>query len=497
MSSGIKGYDLLADYFDVFNEEVRQFFDPFASNDGSLRSSRVHMDSRVRWLQDNIGIQKSYDDSDIDSDETVDSDDESSYETAEEYEEEIDKSGGIEPLGTFWSSSEKTLFFHCLSRYSIHRFEEWRDQLPAKSKFEIMVYYKVLQDNLNLLKRSDMKRFGGILSRTELPIAYEMDEFFIDFEEEMSARIRLEADKKYTEEEESDGLISLENWNKRWLPIYSRTAIEELSPVCKEPLPFSQDAIVFLTKCCKDYTKRVLTSALLNGLEKVSVPTAMFCEKEDLPNDDLTVTHGKSSNHFPRIVTKETIANAVTLLKQEGFETPTLGETVLRTLEKFQLKYQEKGKLFKNKHVTMSLVSSLISNFPIANTTAYHDKNESHRDPPLDLIIAQKLHKLNGGPPPRKKQRLAAATRRFPEDDTLDRIDNPLELDLCDWETQLIDAADTRKSRVYQHTLLAYFSRNTEPLDLKTLTTDLDMASSCPVPSLTSSMVNRYLHTNT
>lgn len=501
MGSEQDGYDLLADYFDVFNEEVRQFFDPYASNDGSMKGSRVHTESKVRWLQDNTREHEREDnDSDIEFDDMPDSDDESNYETAEEYEEEINKNDEIEPLGTFWSSSEKTMFFHCLSRYSIHRLAEWRDRLPAKSSFEIMVYYRVLRDNLDSLKNSDMKRFGGILSRVDLPIAYEMDEFFVEFEERMSAGIRIETDKQLTEEEDDLQLICVKNWERRWLPIYSRSAIEELSPMCKEPLPFSHEALSFLTKCCEDYTKKVLTSALLNDLEKVSVPAAMFRqdgdEDVDPPSDDLVITQDKSKDIFPHVVNKESIANAVKLLKQEGLSTPTLGETVLRTLEKFQLKHQETGKLFKNKHVTMSLVPSLLSNFPISNITTHCDQADSNRDFQPDLTIARKLYKLNGGPPPRKKRRLVEG-QRFLEDDPLDRMDNPLEFDLCDWETQLIDDVDARRSRVYQHTLLAYYSRETTPLDLAEPSTDPANAPSCPVPQLTSSMVSRYLHSNT
>lgn len=504
MNPSIKDCDVVADYYDIFNEEVKQFFDPFANNDIPLRSSRVHMDSRVRWLQDArsepIGENLA-----SDSDDFTDSDNESNYETAEEYEEEVKKSSETELLGTFWSASEKTLFFHCLSRYSIHRLEEWRSQLPAKSEYEIMVYYWVLKHNLNLLKRSDMKRFGGILSRIDLPIAYEMDEFFVDFEEQMSARVRIETDKVVTEEEGNDNtLISVKSWSKRWPPIYSNTGIQELLPICKEPLPFSQEALTFMTQCCRDYTRRLLTSIFLTDLERISVPTSLFrdqAEEKQETMDHMVIVHSKSAPSFPRIITKEQVFEAINLLKHEGLNTPTLGETVLRTLDKFQLRHQKKGKLFKNKHVTKSLVSTLVSNFPFANAATYYNVQESQPDSELDLVVAQKLHKLNGGHPPRKKRRVSADTSRFPEDDTLDRIDNPFELELCDWETQLMDKKDTRRSRLYQHELLAYFSRQTTPVVLTPLSTDPgDQSSgpvSTPVPFLTSSMVNRYLHTNT
>lgn len=491
MSNSHNKGDLVANYFDVFNQEVRQFLDPHAHRDYDIRGSRIHIDSRVKWLQEKDKVRES--EGDID------------YESAEDEEIEVEKKINDCALGTYWTASEKRMFFHCLSRYSIHRLEEWRGRLMNKSKFEILVYYEVLKKNLDCLKKSDMKNFGGILSRMEVPIAYEMDEFFISFEESMCGKVRTEMDTAPIDVNQDEYLISLKNWNKRWLPIYSKTAIEELSPVCKEPLPVSKECLNFLTECCRVYTKKLLWYAVLSDIERASVSRDIFSNKEksaSSDSDDLVITNNQSHSSFPHIVTKESIFKALGLLKQEGYKAPTLGETILQTLEKFQLKHQENGKLFKNQKVAMSLVPSFLQNATISSTflnTPKRTMKENSKDSP-DFLIARKLYKLNGGNG-HKRRRMSPEELldRFAEDDEMDRIDNPLELQLCDWETQFMDDTDTHKSLAYQHALLLYFSG--EPQTDYTIphptSTETNPIQECPIPSLSTSLINRFLYTNT
>lgn len=502
MVNGKKSRDLLADYFDVFNEEVKQFLDPFASNDYELEGSHIHMNSKVSWLEDNEKTENSGSvselDSESESDGATDSNDDEHYQTAEEYQEETsrtdDDSSGL--MGSFWSVSEKIMFFHCLSRYSIHGLDEWRDRIPSKSKFEILVYYKVLKENL-----SQLKRLGGnlrrILSRGELPIAYEMDEFYISLEERMSTRVRLETDTPATDSDQDEsGLISFENWNKRWRPIYSKTRAEELTPTCREPLPFSQDAMDFLTKRCIEYTRRVLTTAILTDMEKVSIPTALFRGQEEEANpDDSTIIFSNPKKYFPHVVTKESIVNAVYLLRQEGFHAPTLPETVLRTIEKFELEHDKDGNLFRSKSLTTSLVPSLLETFSINGLPVSRQEPVPVPDKRLDLALARKLYKLNGGKPPHKKRKTEPQEDSFLQDDELDRMDNPLELELCDWETQLLDAADMRESRLHQHRLMAYLTGDTTPLTVEPNNTIQDSKS--PIPLVPTTMIKRYMHSNT
>ncbi|QLQ82350.1 hypothetical protein HG537_0H01110 [Torulaspora globosa] len=495
MVNGKKSRDVLADYFDVFNREVKQFLDPFASNDYELEGSYVHIGSKVCWFEDNGGIDDTGSVSEADSDELTDSSDDE-YETAEEYQEEsvrrVEDSNGL--MGSFWSVSEKIMFFHCLSRYSIHGLDEWRDRIPTKSKFEILVYYKVLRENLNRLKKIG-GNFRRILSRAELPIAYEMDEFYISLEERMSARVRLETDTPATDPDDGgNGLISFENWNKRWRPIYSKTRIEELTPACYLPLPFSQDAIDFLTKRCIEYTRRVLTTAILTDMEKVSIPTALFRgQQEEANTDDRTIVFSNPKKYFPHVVTKESILNAVYLLRQEGFNAPTLPETILNTINKFELQHDEDGRLFRTKSLTTSLVPSLLETFSI-NGLPVSRQEPITTDQELDLALVKKLYKLNGGKPPLKKRRIEDQDS-FLEDDELDRMDNPLELELCDWETKILDVADMRESRLHQHTLIAYLTGDTTPVTMEPNTTQQDMKS--PIPLVPTKMIKRYLHSNT
>ncbi|QLL31942.1 hypothetical protein HG536_0C01090 [Torulaspora globosa] len=497
-----KSRDLLADYFDVFNEEVKQFLDPYASNDYELEGSHIHIDSKVSWFEDNKKTEDTASvselESESESDDAADSYDDERYQTAEEYQEETPRRDGDNggSMGSFWSVAEKIMFFHCLSRYSIHGLDEWRERLPSKSKFEILVYYRVLKENLNRLKTLGGS-FRRILSRAELPIAYEMDEFYVSLEERMSARVRLETDTPAVDSEpDESGLISFENWNKRWMPIYSKTRAEELTPACYQPLPFSQDAMDFLTQRCIEYTRRLLTTAILTDMEKVSIPTALFRGQEEEANaDDRTIVFSNPKKYFPHVVTKESIVNAVYLLRQEGFDAPTLPETILRTIKKFDLEHDEDGRLFRSKSLTASLVPSLLESFSVTGLPLSRQEAVGHPDEELDLPLIKKLYRLNGGKPPHKKRRIEQPEDHFLQDDELDRMDNPLELELCDWETQLLDAADMRESRLHQHRLIAYFTGDTTPLTVEANTTLQDIKS--PIPLVPTTMIKRYMHSNT
>lgn len=503
MANAKKSRDFVADYYDVFNEEVKQFLDPFAGNDYELEGSRIHMDSKVCWFEDHERADEPVSSSEVES-ESADSedsdDDEERYETAEEYQEEsVEKSDGATvSLGTFWSVSEKIIFFHCLSRYSIHCLDEWRDRLPHKSKFEILVYYRVLKENLDHLKRFGNK-LSGILSRADLPIAYEMDEFYVELEERISGKVRLEYEKPAPDSHTGDesSLLALDNWNKRWLPIYSKTRVEELTPACFQPLPFSQDAINLLTRRCIDYTRRLVTTVILSEIEKICVPVAMFQEQDHQSaahHEDQTLVISHSKKGFPHVITKESIVNAVYALRQEGFEAPTLAETVVRTIQKFELKHEENGKLFKNRFVTRSLMPSLLESLgsPTALPTSSSEPTEKRQD----VALINKLYKLNGGKPPSKKRRIAELQDGFIQDDELHRMDNPLELQLCDWETQMMDAADQRQSRRHQHIMMAYLAGDTTALTIEPPTTTRE-ATTCPIPAIPATMINRFLHSNT
>ncbi|KAG7663376.1 uncharacterized protein J8A68_003124 [[Candida] subhashii] len=94
--------------------------------------------------------------------------------------------------GTLWTPQEKEIFFDSLSKYSIHRFDLIQSRLKTKTKIEIMNYYNLLSHELKKLKsrkrhRRDkykLRKWSSKLLRYDkLPIAYEISEYFIKFEE--------------------------------------------------------------------------------------------------------------------------------------------------------------------------------------------------------------------------------------------------------------------------------------------------------------------------
>lgn len=114
--------------------------------------------------------------------------------------------------GSWWSADEKETFFRCLARYSIHRVSEWCHELFNKSETEILMYYNLLQKELSRVKRKNHFKvsfedylpnetaelilvphiyetdyyFKGS-SYASLPIAYELTEEWIKYEEEQAS----------------------------------------------------------------------------------------------------------------------------------------------------------------------------------------------------------------------------------------------------------------------------------------------------------------------
>lgn len=84
-------------------------------------------------------------------------------------------------LGVEWDSEEKETFFWCLSRYSIHRVEEWRPLLPRKSAMEILGYYKLLR---RASARASSRKAGD--DEGSAPIAYEMSSGWVALETQLS-----------------------------------------------------------------------------------------------------------------------------------------------------------------------------------------------------------------------------------------------------------------------------------------------------------------------
>lgn len=113
--------------------------------------------------------------------------------------------------GVLWTADEKEAFFRCLARFTIHRVDEFLDHLPSKSIGEIIAYYELLKrelrarqtrethtviisdnDELSLMRlrcKHDIVTIPGGIGHKDLPIAYEMSDEWVEFEEEQSIRI--------------------------------------------------------------------------------------------------------------------------------------------------------------------------------------------------------------------------------------------------------------------------------------------------------------------
>lgn len=113
--------------------------------------------------------------------------------------------------GSWWTSNEKDIFFRCLARFTIHRIEEFRRYIPGKTEPEIMMYYNLLKRELARVKRTkrvevtfedypraesdasysvthtyESRSFRGA-SYSNLPIAHELSEEWIEYEDYQSS----------------------------------------------------------------------------------------------------------------------------------------------------------------------------------------------------------------------------------------------------------------------------------------------------------------------
>ncbi|CAG62518.1 uncharacterized protein GVI51_M04389 [Nakaseomyces glabratus] len=374
--------DVVADYFDLYNREVRRVLMPEFGLTEELTRSKVHVNSRVRCLEpDHFSGQvlrrDDYDDYDDDNDEEHDdSESDGDYTTDDEVEPAED-----DDMGTEWTRYEKEQFFYCMSRYSIHRVDEWCQTFTNKSKYEILVYYQVLRSNLEQLKTTRYKR---LLPRSRFPIAYEMSPEFIRLEEMLCEQVndvvlhKAGSDEGSVEDNE-DSIIDIEKWNARWEPLYANTHIEELRPISIEPLPIAPEAIRYLTELVKRHTRKLLWHSVLPSLESARISKAALlgrqaekrqAEKRPLAEEDIIEiqAHPRKKHHrdyYPHEITREDVLQAVITLKQEGSTQTyplTLGECVLDTIKKYEIETSTQGRLFHSKDIAkQSVLSNLVS----------------------------------------------------------------------------------------------------------------------------------------
>ncbi|OWB81704.1 nucleic acid binding protein [[Candida] boidinii] len=100
----------------------------------------------------------------------------------------------------YWTLNEKELFFSLLSRFSIHRLDAIAENMKTKSKLEILAYYQLLKWKSKKLKLHST-RFLSSVGMNEIPIAYEMSEYYIAAEECLATRLRRYLSKREVEKE--------------------------------------------------------------------------------------------------------------------------------------------------------------------------------------------------------------------------------------------------------------------------------------------------------
>lgn len=354
--------DVVANYFDTFNFEVEALFSKTPLDyDPNIKASKIHRRSKIRKLQfeEDASLKKPWE---------TDSDD--------EFEETLEV-----PLGSEWSTKEKNIFFHCLSRYSIHRVEEWCALIPTKSLVEIACYYEVLKLNLRSLTDRSNRRYSHLLRIMDFPIAYEMSEQFIRVEEAMAMKVHNDKERsiydpleeQIDQQNEDSELIALDKWRLRWDKMYSRSNIDEIRPVCRVNLPISEEAYHYLKRCTVQHLQQLLWYTVIPNIDKRSLPVYRP-KPEDYPVMTGKDDDDRADEVAPLVITKHHVFSAITLLKQtRRKEFKTLGESIVQTLNKYDIKHTSQGpndKLFKNKNVALSLLPNIESDaLSRSNTT--------------------------------------------------------------------------------------------------------------------------------
>ncbi|CAI4047552.1 SUVZ12G1885 [Saccharomyces uvarum] len=311
------------------------------------------------------------------------------------------RDSGVETsLGVEWDSEEKETFFWCLSRYSIHRVEEWRPLLPRKSAMEILGYYKLLR---RASARANSRKAGDGGSA---PIAYEMSSGWVALETKLSeAAGEAAAEAPATEEGDAEGLlIDYDSWRRRWEAIYSHSRIAEIRPLPRHALPVSRGAAEALERSVRRYTRVLLWCTALAGMASRSVVAA---------GADASVGRGHRS--LPTVVTRRQVERAL-CTEAQARDLHVLPRCVALTLRKWELDYPREGKLFRTREMARLFLQSQLS----------------RRDPP---------------PPPRH------------HDQVPDQIDDTASESGSEPERDEIDDVDLIRSALHENRLLKWLSK--------------------------------------
>ncbi|CAI4632877.1 BAQ_1a_G0036190.mRNA.1.CDS.1 [Saccharomyces cerevisiae] len=252
--------------------------------------------------------------------------------------------GGVEisSLGVDWDSEEKNTFFWCLSRYSIHRVDEWRSLLPRKSAMEILGYYR-------LLRRASASARSRKAGDDGAPIAYEMSAEWVALETKLSEAVMAiteGAAEVADEEGHCEGLIDYESWKRRWVAIYSHSRIAEIRPLPRHALPLSRSATQTLERCVSRYTRTLLWCTALAGMASRSVSAR--------------AAESRGHKSLPTVVTRRQVERAL-CTEARSRDLHVLPRRIALTLRKWELDYPREGKLFRTKEMAHLFLQSQLS----------------------------------------------------------------------------------------------------------------------------------------
>ncbi|WPK23167.1 hypothetical protein PUMCH_000394 [Australozyma saopauloensis] len=219
----------------------------------------------------------------------------------------FDNKDTIHLPGTFWTSQEKDTFFNCLARFTIHRSEEFLPHLPSKSQADILAYYNLLANELRHLKnfgyieddvetgRVAVKTYPSSVPYSEVPIAHEVDEEYIEYEEDQSillgtkdhvaatkrASKRKNFFSQYVKDAESRNALLIDEENANGLAKIYRA--NQITPTVagRKSCRFSLASYFLIEQLVKLRTRQILENIIYNK-------TTVF----DGQNEDTGLLHG-------------------------------------------------------------------------------------------------------------------------------------------------------------------------------------------------------------
>ncbi|CDK25294.1 unnamed protein product [Kuraishia capsulata CBS 1993] len=194
--------------------------------------------------------------------------------------------------GTFWSQKEKSVFFHLLSIYSIHRLDLIYEGLERKkSKPEILTYYK-------LLKRESKIRWVSLyttkkLEMKDIPIAYEMSDTFVQLEEYQAWQLRKfpHEDNSFLRqklwEENQEALLDFQTAKDLSTSIFRENKITDNSHNQKYPMDVSTGSLEMLTSLARVMVRQLLAEIMEKKVHEMLCSPSKSVEEIDIDSDDV------------------------------------------------------------------------------------------------------------------------------------------------------------------------------------------------------------------